>query len=324
MKKILLSAILIVSAFQFLTAQVPLTPVVEHFTNTRCGICASRNPGLFTNLASNPSVLHIAVHPSSPYSSCLLYQHNPTENNARTNYYGILGGTPRIVINGTVVNGSFTSSTLFDTFITKTTPIAIDVKHTLYGTDSIVATVTIKAVAAHNLGSVQLYVPLVEDSLNYSAPNGENLHHNVFRKVFTNSSIMAPANGDSLVLNYTLTGNTSWNFSSLKAMAIIQETASKRVIQAAESKEVVSNVSTTAKISPNLLNISPNPISNGFTLKTNDLGSLKIYNAKGQLIQNVEITSLTQYISTSKLKPGIYTAMLSGAHGTQKQKLVIL
>ena len=122
MKKSLLLSFFVLALLQTNFAQVLQTVVVEHFTNTRCGICASRNPGLFNNLAANPKILHIAVHPSSPYSTCLLNQHNKVENDARTNFYGIYGGTPRIVINGTVMNGSFTSSTLFDTFKTKTSP----------------------------------------------------------------------------------------------------------------------------------------------------------------------------------------------------------
>jgi len=81
-----------------MTAQVQKNVVVEHFTNTRCGICASRNPGFFTNLNNNPDVIHLAIHPSSPYSSCVFNQHNSVDNDDRTNYYGIYGGTPRLVV----------------------------------------------------------------------------------------------------------------------------------------------------------------------------------------------------------------------------------
>ena len=81
-------------------AQTPRKVIVEHFTNTRCGICGSRNPGLFTNLSSSPDVMHMAVHPSRPYASCVLNQHNPTESDDRAKYYGIFGGTPRVVVQG--------------------------------------------------------------------------------------------------------------------------------------------------------------------------------------------------------------------------------
>jgi hypothetical protein len=44
--------------------------------------------------------MHMAVHPSRPYASCVLSQHNPTENDDRAKYYGIFGGTPRVVVQG--------------------------------------------------------------------------------------------------------------------------------------------------------------------------------------------------------------------------------
>jgi hypothetical protein len=36
-------------------AQVTKKIIVEHFTNTKCSVCASRNPGFHTNLNVNPA-----------------------------------------------------------------------------------------------------------------------------------------------------------------------------------------------------------------------------------------------------------------------------
>jgi hypothetical protein len=87
-------------------AQVPKKVVVEHFTNTRCSVCASRNPGFYNNYKTQAGVIHLAIHPSSPYAACVLSQHNPVENDARTNYYGVYGGTPVLVIQGVVISTS--------------------------------------------------------------------------------------------------------------------------------------------------------------------------------------------------------------------------
>ena len=84
-------------------AQVEQKVIIEHFTNTRCGICASRNPAFYQTLAYYPQALHIAYHPSSPYSSCAFNMHNSSENDQRTYFYNIYGGTPRAVIQGEVV-----------------------------------------------------------------------------------------------------------------------------------------------------------------------------------------------------------------------------
>lgn len=89
-----------------LFSQVPGNILVEHFTNTKCSVCASRNPGFQANLNAHPAVKLLSIHPSAPYSTCLLSQQNTADNDARTNYYGVYGGTPRLVINGTVISAS--------------------------------------------------------------------------------------------------------------------------------------------------------------------------------------------------------------------------
>tara|TARA_B110000285_G_C15096412_1_gene602244 strand:+ start:1583 stop:1825 length:243 start_codon:yes stop_codon:yes gene_type:complete len=72
--------------------------LVEHFTYTRCSVCASRNTGFITNLNAQSDVVHISYHPSSPYSNCQFNQYNLQENDDRTKYYGVFGSTPRLVI----------------------------------------------------------------------------------------------------------------------------------------------------------------------------------------------------------------------------------
>ena len=115
------------TSIQLVFSQVPKKVVVEHFTNTNCSICASRNPGFYTNLHNQTGILHLAVHPSSPYPNCLLYQQNGTANDARTNYYGIYGSTPRLVINGNVISGgtNYSSSSIFTPYLGLTSPASI-------------------------------------------------------------------------------------------------------------------------------------------------------------------------------------------------------
>ena len=81
--KISTFAILFFSQFGF--SQVAKKTIAEHFTNINCNICASRNSGIYTNLNTQSNLIHLAIHPSSPYSSCLLYQQNEAANDARTN-----------------------------------------------------------------------------------------------------------------------------------------------------------------------------------------------------------------------------------------------
>jgi hypothetical protein len=121
--------ILFLSALSFTKIQaqaVPQTAIVNHFTNSRCGVCANRNPGFYTNLRQQTNTLHIAFHPSSPYSTCVFSIENPSENDDRTNFYGIYGGTPRLVINGNVIPAAqnYALSAMFTPYQGLTSPFA--------------------------------------------------------------------------------------------------------------------------------------------------------------------------------------------------------
>jgi hypothetical protein len=76
MKKLTLFAASLLLNLGLIYAQVAKKTIVEHFTNTKCSICASRNPGFHTNLNANPAIQSISIHPSSPYSTCFLSQQN--------------------------------------------------------------------------------------------------------------------------------------------------------------------------------------------------------------------------------------------------------
>ncbi|MBK9735206.1 MAG: hypothetical protein IPO92_09670 [Saprospiraceae bacterium] len=170
--------------------------LVEHFTNTKCSICASRNPGFYSALAQNPDVLHIAYHPSSPYNTCLFSTQNKAENDARTKYYDLFGGTPTFTINGIEKSSSeVQSSNIYNAFKNQTSPLSVKMNLFPAGSDSIGVTVVITSVAEHSLTNLTLYVALTEDSVFYNAPNGEKVHYDVFRKSFTGdnpSAFIAP------------------------------------------------------------------------------------------------------------------------------------
>ncbi len=223
-------------------AQVAKKVIVEHFTNTRCSICASRNPGFFQNLDAFPEVIHLQIHPSSPYSSCLLSMHNRLENDARTDYYSIYGATPRIVIQGQTVSPStnYGDPGLLTQQLNQTTPFSLLVKEIRRGLDSVQIIVTIKALSAHSEISGSLYVAYAESPVNYAAPNGESVHRNVFRKAFSPSegaNVQLPASGDSLIWTSTIATDPVWDLEKMHAVAILQ-TEFKLVLQAEMTTEI--------------------------------------------------------------------------------------
>lgn len=315
MKKLSLTIFIVLLHFVSTQAQVSKKTIVEHFTNTKCGICASRNPGFHTNLNANPAIQSISIHPSSPYSNCFLSQQNTADNNARTNYYGVFGGTPKLVINGNPIATSqnYADAAMFSPFVT-TSNFTISIKQYAVGIDSIRSEISIKRIASGApTGTASLFAGLVEDTVFGNGGNGEAQHYNVLRRaLFTpqGQTINLPMNvGDSVVFNKTENFNSVWNTSRIRTVAILQEEVSKFVIQ--------SELSTTAQISAatliksNITNATkcfyPNPASQYIRLLgyKYELFNYELSNQFGQVIMNGKFNN-EQRINISALSDGIY------------------
>lgn len=315
---------------QTMTAQVSKKVVVEHFTNSRCGICAFRNPQLFENLDNHPEVLHLATHPSAPYSNCVLHQHNPSENDARTNFYGVYGGTPRIVIQGEVYNGSdYNNEELFTPYEGASSPASINIQQSKTA-DMIEALITVQTEEVHSLGDLSLYVVLAEDTLFYESPNGEDLHFNVFRKA------LSEGDGFPVALPAELTGEVTFSVSSemhedwvadrIYVMAILQDATTKEVIQAEAVSPSLNMTITGTTDLPELANVSvfPNPASDQLLVKIDDAApsTARLIDISGKLIQEKAFTTQVNFDVTQLLN-GTYLLELQNANGKSVRKVVI-
>ncbi|MBL0328284.1 MAG: T9SS type A sorting domain-containing protein [Bacteroidetes bacterium] len=322
-------------AHQYATAQVPKKVVVEHFTNTKCSVCALRNPGFYSNLYNQTDVIHLAIHPSSPYSACLFSLHNALENDGRTNYYGVYGGTPRLVIQGEVISGSadYSLASMFTPYLSQTSPASIKITQSKYGTDSIRSTIVIKTEAVHSLGALSLFVALAEDTINYTGSNGESVHYDVFRKSLTGTSgvpILLPSTvGDSVVYTMVSTTNAAWNVSRIFTLAILQETISKSVVQS-EAISASSNTISTG-ISSNEADVSNTIVysnASNIFIQTelvfkNEI--LLIYDLTGRLLfQQALQTATEQTISLAGLSNGIYVYSIQSNNQSIKKGKVLL
>ncbi len=244
-------------------AQVSKRIVVEHFTNTYCGICANRNPGFYSNINAQPDVLHLAYHPSSPYPQCPLNQHNDIENDERTDYYNVYGGTPRIVIQGNVIPASanYNDGSLFTQHSQETS--AYSIKAELFPT--VISTLDLRVVIRYEGGtaidSAQLFAGLFEDTVVMQSQNGEKDPKNVFRKSFTSTSgnrVALPGQvGDSVVFMYSVSVNQIWKLPAVYSAVLLQE-ANGALIQAASSRDANGS----------------NPTS---ILKANEVSDLRLY-----------------------------------------------
>lgn len=317
-------------AITSLLAQVPRTIVVEHFTNTRCSICASRNPAFLSNLNNEDSVLHLTFHPSAPYSSCIHYLHNPSGNDTRTNYYDIYGSTPRLVVQGEVISAgsNYGSSTLFDPYRAGTSPASLRIEQNK-DTDSLRVRVIVKTEEAHSLGNLRLLVAAVEDTVFYQAPNGESEQHNVFRRELTSVEgdpwILAANVGDSIIFEATIANHVDWDVDHIYTMAILQDESSKAILQASASAPSDDNLTTAVEteLGDIAFEYFPNPVQN--TLNVRLLNSreaeVSLYRLTGQVILKKSFSQETQ-LDFSELASGIYLLQLRNKKGQVIRRIV--
>ncbi len=266
MKKIILFPFLLLIILQEPFAQAKRYIFLEHFTNTRCGICAGANPGFYNLLNGYKNQYHhMTVHPPIPYSACLLYQSNPSDNSQRSNFYNIVG-TPTLVINGLAKKSlsSVTASTL-NAELNKLSPVEVVVKEG--GTTIRNATIEVKTVGTKPGGIYKLYAVALEKELNYASPNGEKLHHNVFRDFLTAADgdpIDLAGTGSSVIKNYSITIPPGWVENQIYILAWIQDANTKEVLN---SGTVFDGVTANQDLQSLQFKIYPNPVQDVLKLE---------------------------------------------------------
>jgi hypothetical protein len=297
--------------------------LLEHFTNTRCGICAGTNPAFFTaiNVEKNTNVHHMSIHSSIPYSDCKFYVANKTEQDDRAKFYA-LPGTPRVSINGAaLVNAANVSAANVTTIAAETSPLSVKVTETTGASRT--ATIKLKTVGTLPTGTHKLSVAIVEKKVNYAGPNGETVHYNVFRKWLNDADVTLGALNTEVTSTFNYTLDASWNASEIYVLAIVQNNTSKAVLNSGTRFDVTSATdepSVDAQVS-----VSPNPTKEKVFVSFDKITPqyLTVSNAVGQLVERVNGLNSTGYeLNMSSYPSGIYFIKLKSAEGVALKKVV--
>jgi hypothetical protein len=329
MKKILF-LLLFLGAAQAAQAQslVKKYVLLEHFTNSRCSNCASRNPAFYDLIEQYPSdVHHIAYHPPIPYSNCIFYQANTVGNNARTNHYGI-ASSPRLVLNGTLVNGGtmlLPSATLTNA-LGATSPLYVQVLETS-GTNR-TATITLRSVGDIPSGNYKLYAAVVEKLVNYASPNGELQHHDVFRQMLPGNDGQAftpAALGQEQSFSFNYTVANGWQASETYVVAFVQNTDTKAILNSGTRFDPIvlsadEPLAQVAKVWPN-----PTDALAFAQIGTDRAVSVEAFALNGQRsllpFENQALGTLS--FNTDQLQAGIYVLKITGENGVHSGKVVV-
>jgi hypothetical protein len=267
----------------------PRYPTLELFTNTPCPICANQNPGLFSRLANYEGQYHlIGFYPGKPYTSCVFYQSNTAENTARFQFYaGDIFGTPTVAINGIDFKSSNgVNNTVLADITGNTSWLNVDVNETSGSTRTV--DITLQDHVGGSLTTGKLFAVIVEKEIQYNAPNGETLHHNVFRQFLT------PTAGEDVDMStgtatrsYSYEVDAEWAADQIYTIAWLMDPATKEIYNSGTKfdPDFVSAIGN-IEAAP-LLHLYPNPTQGQFTLSNpakTESAHIEVFNSAGALI----------------------------------------
>lgn len=248
MKKFLsLLTLSLIIGIGVINAQNQRTVVLECFTSTTCGPCASANPAL-DNLINNNADKLIAIkyHVNWPAAGDPMNLHNPGDVSSKVSFYSI-NAVPYSVGDGTWVgNSSSVSQAMINQWAAVDSPIDMRMTHYFNAAqDTMFVVVMGRASSAINSNSLKLNISVIEKTMEYaSAPgsNGERIFHNVMKKLLPNAagtSIAAMEAGDYFAYKYSWALANVMNVSELTAVAWLQDGTTKQMIQGCKSSDDV-------------------------------------------------------------------------------------
>jgi hypothetical protein len=221
----------------------------ESFSQASCPPCAAQNPAYQTLMDANTSKIVTVKYQTSWPGVDPMNAQNPTEIQARVDYYAI-SGVPDRIMDGT--NMGITQAAI-DSRYAVPSPITLTVTNVVandFGTVDV--TVTINAPAVWNPTNTVMQLALVEKEISFDTPpgsNGETVFHNVMRKMIPNAagSVVNAANfaspGGSQTFTFTnvVVPSYIYKLEEMAFIAWVQNNTTKEIHQAGWSAAALAN-----------------------------------------------------------------------------------
>ena len=220
--------------------------LLESFTNTGCGPCAAYNPAMDALIAANPDkVAAIKYHVNWPSAADPMYLHNTAENGARTSYYGV-NSVPHVVIDGNRYssNPAQLNQNILNQLQTMESPMEMRLSYEVNEAENTITVHVMGRTSTAVEGNFKLYVGVIEREIHFNSapgPNGERDFYSVMKKLLPGSGgqSLGSLNSIDSYFAYTYTWELAniYDMSQLDAIAWVQNSVSKEVVQACKSSE---------------------------------------------------------------------------------------
>ncbi|MBS1495187.1 MAG: T9SS type A sorting domain-containing protein [Bacteroidetes bacterium] len=322
------------------------TVLVERFTSSTCGPCASNNPTVdaFMNSLTSSQIMGLSFHMNWPSpGNDPMYMYNIPDNTTRRTYYNV-NAIPQLQMDGILtLEPNYSNAQLTNAFNTRTallSPVTIIVRQTDIGTDSMQVLVTVYCETAIATPSVTMQVAIMEKLIQYPSPpgtNGETSFHTVMRRMLPNASgitfDLTP--GTRKDYEFRIKKDALWNPAQIQAVAYVQ-TSNKEVLNSAWKlsdfcllpntafKVVNSGTSQNAnyKIAvPYIADGYNSPVTFSASVVGNPAG-VSVTFPSGNTLSNFPDSVSVNVASTGSVPAGIYQVVITGTNGLGKSHKV--
>lgn len=315
-------------------AQVPRTPLLEHFTQASCGPCAAQNPALQTVLDANPGVVYLKYQTSWPGTDPM-NAHNPGQINQRVNFYDV-NSVPQSVFDGNVYQGSPSgiTQTLINNRASVSSPFTLSVSARVNSAqDSIFITANLTKEADTSNTAVYTRIAVVEKLIHFNSPpgsNGETDFHHVMKRMLPNP-VGTPV-PSSMAVGETQTIELAWklvnvyDINELMVVAFTQNQNNLNVYQAASSEAYFTGRADELDQNTFAVKLYPNPASDRVRLEfpSADNTVVQVFNSTGtEVYRSAADTMHAHDFSVQNLAPGMYICRVSSDQGVSAQRMLI-
>jgi hypothetical protein len=216
------------------------TVLLEQAVNVGCGCARCLNPSLDSLLASYGPVdiVMVRYHGDHPWEFDPFYNANPTEIDQRYDYYSI-ASIPTLIIDGEMKARTCFLDPLKDAAAERldiSSPIKL-VANDSIGGDSCFVDIRVIAEQEPPAGSLVLRAAVIEDSIYYEAPNGQDIFNFVFRDFVPDPGGIAFAidAGETLDFELAFEIAPAWDPANISTVVFVQDDTDTSIVQAVSS-----------------------------------------------------------------------------------------
>ena len=300
-------------------------PLLEKFTASTCGPCASFNINSFNSFytANNSEFSLICYHLNFPNGGDPYYI---AAAGTRRQVYSV-SGVPDLVINSINVAPGFVPSTTqlntkYNQAKTEVGYFTINAAHQISGT-----TITGSAnIMPFLTGAYKLYVVVIEkQTVNNTGSNGETSFKHVMMKMFPDANGQTINTVANTMINAPFTIDMAGTFvediNDLQVVIFVQPTSLNSVLQSAYSTEGILNTNNLDAVAK--VKLYPNPSTGIVSISSNDTVDFTLIDVLGKTVFTKKAVANNDQIDLSNLAKGVYLVKLQSEKGTSTQKLIL-